>query len=378
LQSGQDVPIMPTSLRDSQLLIWGGLLAVVGIVGIARAEELAGASIYFAKQQAVWASLALLTAMAAARMPLVWWRRSSGGLYLASLACLALAPFFPAVNGAHRWIRFGPIGMQPSELAKLTTILLLSRALANEAAPLRAVTVVKALIVPIVPVVLIFAEPNLGTATLIVSVAVAMLWTAGLARRQLLAGMIAAACVAALAWPHLSREQRSRVSALFEQSAPQQTTGDDGYQLAQAKQVRALGGWAGSLLSGDATDDRSAYRLPEARTDFIFSVLGERLGICGLIALLGLYCLMIRQGTEIALAATDPFAKLLATGVAALFAIETLVNVGMNVGLLPVVGLSLPLVSYGGSGMLVHGAALGLLWNVAECQRHEFSAQGSP
>jgi cell division protein FtsW (lipid II flippase) len=128
--------------------------------------------------------------------------------------------------------------------------------------------------------------------------------------------------------------------------------------------LTALGGMWGSLLAGQPTDDPAAYHLPEARTDFIFCVVGERLGLVGLAAVLGLFGLLAWQGTAIALRTREPFGRLLAVGVTTLLAAQVLINTGMTVGLLPITGLSLPLVSYGGSGLLAHGIALGLLLNV--------------
>jgi cell division protein FtsW (lipid II flippase) len=127
----------------------------------------------------------------------------------------------------------------------------------------------------------------------------------------------------------------------------------------------ALGGTAGSLIRGDAVDDRAVYHLPAAHTDFIFSVLGERLGWLGTGGVLSLFCLLVGRGLAVAAATREPFGRLLAAGIAALFGVQALINTGMTVGLLPITGLSLPLVSYGGSGLLAHMLGLGLLLNVA-------------
>jgi cell division protein FtsW (lipid II flippase) len=126
-----------------------------------------------------------------------------------------------------------------------------------------------------------------------------------------------------------------------------------------------LGGVWGSLWIGDVVDDRAAYHLPEARGDFIFCVLGERLGLPGVAAVLGLFALLVWRGIVVAMATREPFGRLVAVGLAALVAVQVLINTGMTVGLLPITGLSLPLVSYGGSGLMVQGMLLGLLVSIA-------------
>ncbi len=127
----------------------------------------------------------------------------------------------------------------------------------------------------------------------------------------------------------------------------------------------ALGGVRGSYLEGDAVGDRSVYHLPESHSDFIFSVLGERFGLWGLGATLLLYLILFWRGLAVAAATREPYGRLVAVGVVALFAVQALINASMAIGLLPITGMSLPLVSYGGSGLVAHAIALGLLVNIA-------------
>jgi cell division protein FtsW (lipid II flippase) len=164
-----------------------------------------------------------------------------------------------------------------------------------------------------------------------------------------------------LLWSQMSREQRSRVTAVLRQNE-----GDRGdlYHLHQAKQMLALGGAWGSYWSGPVVDDPVVYHVPEGATDSIVAVLGERFGLAGVAALLGIYVLLVGRMLAIAERTREPFGRLVAAGVAALFAVETLINTGMMVGLLPITGLSLPLVSYGGSGLVSHSLALGLAMNI--------------
>jgi cell division protein FtsW (lipid II flippase) len=188
------------------------------------------------------------------------------------------------------------------------------------------------------------------------------------------AALCGMACLPVL-WTQMSREQRSRVTALAEQTAPGETPTDDGYHLHQAKQLLAMGGVWGSLWAGEPVDDSAAYRLPEDHTDFIFTVIGERLGWFGAAAVLGLVVLLSWRGLAIAESTQEPFGRLVAVGVVALFAVQSLINTAMTVGLLPITGLSLPLVSYGGSGLIAHSAALGLLLNIALRPGYEMAGE---
>ncbi len=166
-------------------------------------------------------------------------------------------------------------------------------------------------------------------------------------------------------WSQMSGEQRSRVTAMFDQAGPERAPSDDGYHLHQSKQLFALGGKWGSLWAGDYVLDRAAYQLPEDHTDFIFVVVVERFGWSGALAALLLECGVVLAALSIAARTREPFGRMAAIGVGALFGVEAFINTAMTVGLLPVTGLSLPLVSYGGSGLLIHGLALGLLVNIA-------------
>jgi cell division protein FtsW (lipid II flippase) len=211
---------------------------------------------------------------------------------------------------------------------------------------------------------LVLREPDLGTSLVFLPVLFIMLFAAG--ARVVHLGCLALCGVALLPllWSQMSMEQRSRVTSLFEQTSAGQKPSPDGYQLHQAKQLLALGGVRGSYWTGEASDDRAAYHLPESHTDFLFTVLGERFGWVGLAGVLLLFGLLVARALRIADETREPFGRLLAVGLAALFGVQVLINTGMTVGLLPVTGLSLPLVSYGGSGLLAHGLAVGLLMNV--------------
>ncbi|HET6882785.1 MAG TPA: FtsW/RodA/SpoVE family cell cycle protein [Pirellulales bacterium] len=340
-------------------------LVLLGLLGIARSEELAGADARHCRLQLAWSIVAASAAMLVIGPDYRRWVRCSYGLFAAVLALLVAVYFLPTVHGTHRWIRLGTISVQPSEFAKVAYVLALARWLMYREAG----EGFRGLLVPLgltlLPLVLVLREPDLGTAMVFLPVLFVMLFAAGVRVNQLAALSLCGALCLPVLWTQMSREQRSRVTALFAQNLPRESPTDDGYHLHQAKQLLALGGIWGSLWAGEASDDPAAYRLPEDHTDFIFIVLCERLGWSGAAAVLGLMVVICWRGLVVAERTREPFGRLAAVGVVALFAVQALINTAMTVGILPVTGLSLPLVSYGGSGLVAHAVALGILCNVA-------------
>ena len=350
------------------------LLLALGWVGIARCEELTGGGSYL-RLQMVWSVLAL-GAMLATTLPS--YRvlcRFSYGIFALALVLLVLVYLFPPVNGARRWIRLGPLGVQPSEFAKVAYVLALARYLMYRDNFRRLRGLWLPLALTFLPVGLVLREPDLGTSLVFLPVLFVMLFAAGARRWHLGILVLAGVLCLPLVWTGMSLDQKSRVTALFEQSGPGEPITPQNYQLRQAKQVMALGGWWGSLLTGPAVEDSAAYRLPEARSDFIFCILAERLGLAGIALLLLLYGLLIWRGLAVAVATREPFGRLVAVGLTFLIAVQVLINTGMTVGLLPITGISLPLVSYGGSGLLSEGILLGLLLNIGMRPGFEVTAE---
>lgn len=341
-----------------------GLLSL-GLLGIARSEELAGGEARYARLQIVWSCLAVIAAGLALWPHYRHLIRHAYGWFGGAVALLVAVYFLPTVHGTHRWVRVGTISLQPSEFAKLAYVLALARWLMHRDDERRFSYLFGPLALTLVPLLLVLREPDLGTAMVFLPVMLTMLFASGTRMKHLAWLVLGGALCLPVLWGQMSREQRSRVTSLFAQNRPDETPTDDGYHLHQAKQLLALGGAWGSLMSGEPSDDPAAYRLPEDHTDFIFIVIGERLGWFGAGAVLSLMVLLSWRGLLIAQRAHEPFGRLAAVGIVALFAVQTLINTAMTVGLLPVTGLSLPLVSYGGSGLVAHALALGVLFNVA-------------
>jgi cell division protein FtsW (lipid II flippase) len=368
--------IPPLPYRLPWLVVLPSLaLLALGLLGIARCGEFSATSVRYVWQQAAWALLGGAVVVAVCSVRPATFGRWSYALFALSLALLLLVYVFPAVNGARRWIRIAGFGFQPSELAKVAFVLALARYLMYRENFRRLSGLIVPLGLAVVPLLLVLKEPDLGTSMVFLPVWLVMLFVAGARRRDLACGLAVGLLLMPVLWTQMSREQKSRVTALLDQTPVGQTPRDDTYQLHQAKQMLALGGVWGSALGGPQINDPAAYYLPEARSDFIFCVLGERFGLWGLALVLGLFGLLVLGAMRIAVETREPLARLTAAGLAALFAVEVLINTGMTVGLLPVTGLSLPLVSYGGSGLLTHCLAIGLLVSIGLRPGYEVSPE---
>jgi rod shape determining protein RodA len=265
------------------------------------------------------------------------------------------------ISGARRWILIGPMSVQPSEVFKICFVLMATWVLTSRwAQPIGKTTVALTAPVVAVPAVLIVKQPDLGTALLLFPVLIALLVGAGVRLRVL--GGLALAGLAALpvVWFALLREyQRERILVFLD---PFRDPLGSAYNVIQAKIAIGSGQLLGKGVAG-ATQSRLAF-LPERHTDFIFAVFAETWGFVGCLVLLTCYALLLLRGFDIAASTREPVGRLIALGVTALFATQVLVNVGMVVGLLPVVGVPLPLMSYGGTSMLVSLTGLGLLLSV--------------
>ncbi len=336
-----------------------------GLLGLARCEDFGDGARHYLHQQMLWAALGA-AAMLAVTVPnyrrLCHWSYALFGVAILLLLGVYLCR---SVNGAHRWVRWGRVGVQPSEFAKLAFILALGRYLMYRENYRR----LRGLLVPLaltsLPVLLILKEPDLGTASVFLPVMFILLLVAGARRGDLLGVLLVGAILLPLFWMQMSPYQKSRIQVLMNPPGPGQKPAADAYQLYQGRQVMALGGAWGSFFSGPPSEDAALYHLPEDHTDFIFCVLGERFGLPGLALVLLLYGWIVWRTATVAMETREPFGRLLAAGVAALLAVQVLINSSVTVGLLPVTGLPLPLVSYGGSGLVAHCLALGLVLNVA-------------
>lgn len=298
------------------------------------------------------------------QVPTTWLRDKALHIFGACtfLCLIVLIPHVGHVaGGARRWLQLGPFGFQPSEIAKLAVLIMLAKVLAKRESAQGAGA--QKLIVPVllaqIPVALILAEPDLGTALVIELVLGAMIFAAGLRLRTIALMGLAALPV----FYHLVMGTPFRLQRLLGYIDPWAYRSTVGYQVTESLISIGSGGVTGLGL-GDGK--HKMFFLPEAHTDFIFAILGEELGLLGVLALLATVGVFIWRGLGIARDAKDPFAAFLAVGVVGLVGIPAIFNTCVATGLLPTKGLPLPFVSYGGSNLLVALAATGILLRVAK------------
>lgn len=283
--------------------------------------------------------------------------------YVAMLVLLGivLSPLGTRTAGAQRWISFGAFQLQPSELVKVAVIVVLASLLAGGRGDPSPITVARALAVVAVPALLIFAQPDLGTIMVLVAIAAGMLLVAGIRIRFLLALLLvgALAFYGAVQLGVLEDYQVARLTAFLDPASDPQRTG---YNLNQAKIAVGSGQLLGKgLFAGTQTN---LDFVPEVHTDFIFTAVGEELGFVGAAGLLGLFAVFLWRGIRIAMLSKDPFGSLLAAGVVSMVAVQVFVNIGMTIGVMPITGIPLPFVSYGGSSLVTTFVATGILLNI--------------
>lgn len=270
------------------------------------------------------------------------------------------------VSGARRWIHLGPLTVQPSELFKLIFIITLAWALTSARGErLSRASLVGTFVLLGVPFFLVVRQPDLGTALVLVPVLGATLVGLGL-RMKVLGGLaLGSVALMPLAWFVLKPYQRDRLLVYLD---PYRDPLGTAYNVIQAKIAIGSGQLLGKGIGG-ATQSRLAF-LPERHTDFIFAVFAEMWGFLGCLVLVVAYALLVLRGFEIAAGTRETRGRILALGVTSVFAVQILINIGMVTGLLPIVGIPLPLMSYGGSSMVVSLTALGLLISIRMRQFH--------
>jgi len=281
-------------------------------------------------------------------------------IFFLSIISLAIIPFFGIEsNGATRWINIAGISLQPSEFVKYTLILALAKyfhSINNDSGFIK--TLIIPLIITIVPVFLVITQPDLGTALIILIGGISLFWISGLNYKYFIVGVFSILCSLPVLWQYLKDYQKDRVLTFFN---PERDPLGNGYHIMQSKIALGSGGIFGKGYM-EGTQSHLNF-LPEMQTDFIFTMLGEEFGFIGTLLLLLIYAALIMISIRLALKSRSLFSKYLSLGVCNVFFIYVFVNIGMVTGLLPVVGVPLPFISYGGSSMLAVMFGFGLLMN---------------
>jgi rod shape determining protein RodA len=339
-------------------------LALLGALAVFAATRSRGPATALLGRQLVWVAGGALVMAVVAGADLGALRRRAGSAYCALAAVLVavLSPLGSSAHGSQAWFDLGPLRLQPSELAKPVLILALASFGARGGGRLDTGRMAGALLVAGLPVALVLLQPDLGTALVLLAVLGGVAFAAGASARHLaalaLVGLVLGAGV--LRSGALAPYQVDRLTAFLH---PGEDPQGSAWNLAQAKIAIGSGGLAGAgLFQGGQT--RGGY-VPEAHTDFVFTVVGEELGFAGAASLLGLFALVVWRTWRAALLAPDLFGTLCCAGVLTMLMVQVFENAGMTMGLVPITGVPLPFVSYGGSSMMASFAGVGLVANVS-------------
>ncbi len=358
----RELPPSGLASVDGGVVVSAGLLVAIGIVmnySTTAALSMGEALPPLALRHWAGVALALVCAVAAAAMPLVFWKRLALPAFALTTLLLVLTPIFGLeANGATRWLAVPgiPISLQPSEPARFATVLLLAALLARatERGEPRPESLRTALLVIGAPMVLLLVQPDLGSAIVTALVAASVLFAAGFPLRRL-GGIGAVGLVAAGAYVAAKPYAAARLRGFLD---PWVHAQDAGFQLVQSFVAFGRGG---ALGVGIGDGRQKLFYLPEAHTDFILSVVAEELGFVGVLVVLGAFCALALAGLRIAGRARDPYALLLATGMTGFIVIPAAINAAVVMGLLPTTGLTLPFLSHGSNSLVCCAAAIGIL-----------------
>lgn len=337
-------------------------LVMVASASIPYAERINGQSVFYIVRQLIYAGIGIVLALVVSKIPIRYWFKNAMSLWMLGAIMLIVTLFFPPVNGSSRWISFGGLNFQTSELVKLFMVIFTADYVIRRSDEVRFewIGFLRLCIPMMIVLVLIMLQPDLGASVVIAGSMMTIFFLAGAPIRQFLLMMVlavGAVIIAILLEPY----RLERVRALANPWADEWETG---FQLTRSLMAIGRGEFAGVGLGQSVF--KLAY-LPEAHTDFLIAIIGEELGFLGITLVLVLLALLVFCAIYIgqsALKNQHMRAGYLAYGIACILIIQTTVNVGMNMGLLPTKGLTLPLISYGGSSLLTTLMMMGILFRI--------------
>lgn len=352
------------------LMLTSGILFCLGLVMVASAsmgvaEAQFGNAFYFLTRHLVYLVVGLVVGSIVSRVPLSVWERYSWpllGMAFILLIVVLVPHLGRRVNGSMRWIGVGPLTIQPSEIAKLMVVVYLSAYLVRRQEEVRSswAGFLKPMAVVGIAVGLLMKEPDFGASMVMLSAVLAMLFLAGTPIVQF-AALISFVTVSGILAVIFEPYRMARMMAFTDPWADQFNSG---YQLAQSLIAFGRGDWFGVGLGHSV---QKLFYLPEAHTDFVFAVYAEEFGLVGVLFAISLFFLLVRSGLKIGQAAElkgQHYSAYLAYGISMLIGVQALINIGVNTGFFPTKGLTLPLVSYGGSSLVIVFAMLGILLRI--------------
>lgn len=356
--------------RLLQYFDWGllGLAILIGCLGLlvlysaVTAETPEPQKVIFFKQL-VWFASALVALVISFTFNYKMLDRYGHLIYLGCILLLIWVLLFGKyVGGSRRWVFLGPVSIQPSELVKIAVIIMLARYFSKDANT-RGFTLrelIRPFILALIPFLLIVKQPDLGTAGLIFLIAGSITIFVKIERRSFIYLVVSCAAVVPLVWFFLKEYQKRRILVFLD---PDRDPLGAGYHIIQSKIAIGSGMLSGKgFLKG--TQNALSF-LPEEHTDFIFSVLAEEWGFIGSVIVILLFLMLILWGLNVAQGCREPFGTILAVGITSMFFWQVIINISMTMGLMPVVGVPLPFISYGGSSVLTTAIGIGLLMNVS-------------
>jgi cell division protein FtsW len=344
-------------LGASALLLTIGLIMVFSASSVYSFEHYGGNSYAVVIKQLTWVVIGLPCAWIAGRLPQRWVRRLAWPGYFASLALLLLTSLFGVTrNGNTNWLALGPIQIQPSEIAKLALVLWAAHVYANKDRRLGNLHQVMMPVVPglLVATTLVIVGHDLGTALVLFAILLGMLWVVGAPARMFVMSFL----VIGVTTGALAASDPERMARLANFTNPLRDFESAGWQPAHGLFALSQGGVFGQ---GIGASQQKWGNLPEAHTDYIFAVLGEELGLVGTLLVIGLFLTISYAALRVARRTRDPFVRYMTFGIVVWILGQTMINIGMVLALLPVIGIPLPLVSYGGSALVPSLVALGML-----------------
>jgi len=337
-------------------------LMLLGSAGLVVLYSGTGGDLQMVQRHGIRLGIGLGLLLLVTQIPLTWMRAVTPWFYIASILLLVVVGIAGEGRGAQSWLNLGVIRFQPSELVKLSLPMMLAWMFHLNVLPPRGKVLVAALLLIALPVLMIAEQPDLGTALLVASSAFCVLFLAGLSWRWILSGMAAIAAGAPVVWHFLHEYQRNRIRTFID---PEADPLGHGWNIIQSKIAVGSGGFSGKgYLAG--TQSRLDY-LPEHTTDFALAVLAEEFGFVGIVLLLAVCVFITARGLYIASRARDSYSRLLAGALALTFFVYVAANAAMVGGMMPVVGIPMPLVSYGGTSAVTLLVGFGIVMSV---QRH--------